>query len=74
MRVTRICTLEESTLSTIDYFENIDGQPLIMVVSIPRKELNKKEPEITLPKNLKIYREVTDEPQYQPVEMARVDY
>ena len=74
MRVTRICTLEDQTLSTIDYYENVDGQPLIMIVVVPRKELNKKDPEILLPSKLNVYREITDEDQYQTRTMARNEY
>ena len=53
----------------IDFYENVDGQPLVLIL-LCRKEVNR----IVLPKFCKILGEFTDKEEYNLSNMANVDY
>lgn len=54
----------------IDLYENIEGNPLILMVA---NEQLDKEKEVNL-NTFSVVREITDEEEYRPYEMARMSY
>lgn len=73
LRVNRIVMIDFNHYYTLDYYPDVNGKPLLLIVKKGGvAEKNKQFPPID--KILPIYREVTNEPSYLSEKMARLDY
>lgn len=75
IRVNRIVMIDYNYYYTLDYYPDVKGQPLLLIVKkgVPLNEPMKlKFPSIE--KIVPIFREVSNEPEYSVSNMARVDY
>ena len=71
----RICTIDEGIYMIIDYFPEIDGQPMICIIQINEDAHKKAQGErIKLPGYLRIEKDITDLVEFQPWTMSRHDY
>ena len=70
LRVKRICLIDNSVYILVDYYPDIDGQPMLGIIQV-RKGIQQS---VQLPKYMKVYREVTDEKQYMPEIMCKESY
>merc|ERR1711957_222237 len=57
LRVKRICLIDNAVYILVDYYPDIDGQPMLGIIQV-RKGIQQS---VQLPKYVKVYREVTDE-------------
>ena len=72
---TRICTLDDDLYIIIDYYPEIDGQPMICIIQINEENHQKAGGgRIKLPDYIQIEKEITDVPQYSPITMSQVNY
>lgn len=70
IRVKRMCLIDNAIYIMVDYYPEIDGQPMLGIVQV-RKGIQES---VQLPKYVKVYREVTDEKQYMPEIMCKETY
>ena len=70
LHVKRLCLIENATQIMVDYYPEIDGQPMLGIVKV-KKGI---EEQVNLPEYIKVYREVTDEKQYLPQIMCKDNY
>lgn len=61
-------------LSIFDYFQNIDGEPLIMILRLHHTDLEKNKSGVALPNFVEIIREITDEEEYLARNLSRIDF
>ena len=67
----RICTIDESLYMIIDYYPEIEGQPVICIIQIDEEEHKKQgNARIKLPSYLLIDRDITDLDEFQPNALA----
>jgi hypothetical protein len=71
MRKVRICGAISEVYFIIDFFDNIDGQPVLLILQISEDRVSGR---VKVPECFKIFREVTDQPEYSNVVMSRSDY
>lgn len=69
----RVCGAIEEIYFIIDFFESVPGQPVLLILQVSEKDLQETG-RVKIPQVFKIYREVTDQVEYQPYMMARKDY
>jgi hypothetical protein len=67
----RLCVINKDAYYKIDYYPDIEGQPMLLLMQTTSDKL---EEQIAFPPFFEIYREVTDEKQYQAINMAMKDY
>jgi hypothetical protein len=75
LRVNRVVMIDFNHYYILDYYPDVHGQPLLLIVKkgVPGKNSQKiKYPPIE--KIVPFYREVTNEPEYQIENMAKTDY
>lgn len=70
LRVKRMCLIDNAVYILVDYYPDIDGQPMLGIIQV-RKGIQSA---VKLPKYVKVYREVTDEKQYMPEIMCKGSY
>lgn len=66
----RLCTIYKNNyVALFDYYSNIDGDPVILIIKLSKKDLKKKV-EGVLPDFVELVRDITDEEQYLARNMA----
>lgn len=58
----------------IDYFESVDGQPLILLINYNKKLMKDEQLDLKLPSHYQIVKDITDAPEYMAKAMAQKDY
>ena len=70
LRSKRVCIIDNGMYIIVDYFPQKDGAPMLGIIQVKQSNLSS----IDLPSYIKVYRDVTDEPQYQPEIMCKGEY
>mmetsp|Transcript_18825 Transcript_18825/g.32157 ORF Transcript_18825/g.32157 Transcript_18825/m.32157 type:complete len:109 (+) Transcript_18825:1412-1738(+) len=70
LRSKRVCIIDNGVYIIINYFYEIDGGPMLGII----QSRQGYQQNIDLPKYVKVYREVTDEPQYLPEILSKENY
>ena len=70
LRVKRLCLIDNGIYILVDYYPEIDGQPMLGIIQVRKGNQQK----VQLPNYIKVYREVTDEKQYMPEIMCKASY
>ena len=71
LKAQRICTMQDGLYMVIDYFPGIEGQPMICIIQLDEAKLAEMSKRIQLPEYLEIESEITDQPEYQPIALAK---
>lgn len=76
LRVNRLVMIDFNHYYTLDYYPDVPGQPLLLIVKkgYQRKNNPTKLKFPPIEKLVPIYREVTNEKEYFPENLARMDY
>jgi len=70
-----MCTIDEGLYIIFDYYEQVDGKPLICVIQVSREELEKNgSNRIKTPDYLKIGADITDMEEFMPRILSNKDY
>jgi len=70
-----MCTIDEGLYIIFDYYEQVDGKPLICVIQVSREELETKgSNRIKTPDYLKIGADITDLEEFMPLLLSDKDY
>jgi hypothetical protein len=70
---TRVCGAIGDIYFIVDYFDTIDGQPILLILQV-NEEVTEKGDRINIPEVFKIHREVTDQIEYSNYFMSQEDY
>ena len=65
-----MCIIDNGVYLIIDYYHECDGQPMLAIIQVKESNIS----HIDLPEYIKVYRDITDEPQYLPEIMCKEDY
>ena len=74
LRVKRIVMIDFNFYYTIDYYPDIKGQPMILIVKKGSPDKNQKLKFDPIEKIVPIYREISNEANYYVDNMAKIDY
>ena len=74
LRSTRICTMDQCMYMIIDWYDQVDGQPLTCIVQVNQEELRNSGARIKLPSYLQIAKDISDLEEFKPRSLARADY
>ena len=66
----RICTMENGLYMIIDYYPNVENQPMICVVQLDEANMAQDNRPIQLPDYLDVEKEITDLPEFQSKALA----
>lgn len=66
----RVCIIDNGVYIIINYFTELDGAPMLGIIQVRHGNQSK----LQLPDYIKVYRDVTDEPQYMPDKMCKESY
>jgi CYTH domain-containing protein len=69
IRSKRLCIIDNGVYVIVDYYMEIDGQPMIAIIQVKEQVSN-----IDLPSFIQVHREITDERQYYPEIMCKENY
>ncbi len=70
-----MCTIDDGLYMIIDYYEHVDGQPLICVIQVSKEELQKVgSGRIKTPDYLQISFDITDMEEFMPSLLSDRDY
>lgn len=70
LKTKRLCIIDNGVYIIVDYFSEKDGAPMLGIIQVRKGNQDN----IELPKYVKVYRDVTDEDQYQPDVMCKENY
>ena len=72
---TRLVTIDQGLYIIIDYYPEVDGQPMICIIQINEEEHKRSGAgRINLPPYLQVDRDITDVEGFQPKTMASLSY
>ena len=72
---TRIVTFDHDLYIIIDYYPEVDGQPMICIIQINEEEHKRSGAgRVKLPSYIKVDRDITDLEEFQPKTMASISY
>jgi hypothetical protein len=66
----RVCAIDNGLYMIFDYYQDIDGQPMTCIIQVDAFENEVKESAVKLPDYLNIYKEITDQEEYQAHTLA----
>ena len=64
VRGKRVCIIDNGFYIMVDYYPEVDGQPMLGIIQVRSDIGQDPKKEISLPSYVKPYREITDEPQF----------
>ena len=71
LEYSRLCTMKDDLYMIIDYYPNVETQPMICIIQVHQAHFNKTEQNIKLPDYLQVEREITDMPEYYSFALAK---
>jgi hypothetical protein len=74
LRVNRVVMIDFNFYYTIDYYPDIKGQPMILIVKKGSPEEDQKLKFNPIEKIVPIFREISNEAQYYLENMAKIDF
>lgn len=66
----RICTMENGLYMIIDFYPQVENQPMICVIQLDETRMAEMNNKIKLPAYLDVEREITDLPEFKPKALA----
>jgi len=67
----RICTVEGELYFIIDYYPQVEGQPMICIMQVDQNKMQSENRRIQTPDYLQIEKEITDMAEYTPAALAK---
>ena len=74
LRVNRLVMIDYNHYYTLDYYPDINGAPCLLIVKKGTQPWKDKKNYESIESMLPIYREVTNEPEYAPENLSRINY
>ena len=70
-----MCTIDEGLYMIVDFYEHVDGQPLICIIQVSKEELQRVgSGRIKTPDYLQIAADITDMEEFQPNTLSDREY
>ena len=66
--------MDQCMYMIIDWYDQVDGQPLTCIVQVNQEELRNSGARIKLPSYLQIAKDISDLEEFKPRSLARADY
>lgn len=67
----RICTVENDLYIIVDYYPQVEGEPMICIMQVDDAKVYEQNKRIQMPAYLQIEKEITDMQEYSPAELAK---